>query len=139
MWADRLVHRIGRRGAVLLLFAVVDFAYGSSLIAPSADSLALESTIWRQHYAPTWVWGAGWLITGGYLTIGAFMKHDELAYAAAIGWKIIWALTTLASWAFGGVERGWVAAFIWGVVAGLVAVDAGRGENPRTPDPAPEG
>jgi hypothetical protein len=139
MWSDRLIHRIGRRGAILLLFAVVDFSYGASLIVPSADSLSLESTIWRQHYAPVWVWGAGWLIVSAILAVGAFMRNDDLAYAAAIGWKIIWALTTLASWVFGGVERGWVSTFIWGVVAGIVAVDSGRGEVPRRPEPATEG
>lgn len=117
----RALHwRLGHRGRILLVLAVVDFAYGFSLIGPSADSLALSAMVWRQHYAPLWVWGVGWIVTGTVLTISAFVLRDAIGYAAGVVWKILWSLTTLASWVFGGVDRGWLGAITWIVVAGMV-------------------
>jgi hypothetical protein len=138
--ADTLRKRIGRRGGILLLFAVVDFAYGGSLLAPTAAATIGTAVGWRQHYAPIWVWGATWLFVGTVLMIGAFSRRDEFAYAVAIGWKIIWSLTSVASWLFGDVQRGWVSAFIWGFVAGIVGVISGWPEPVvAPPDPDPEG
>lgn len=132
---ESAAHRIGRRGGVLLLLALVDFAYGASLVSPSAESLSSASIMWREHYAPVWAWGLGWLVVGAILVAGAIVRRDAFAYAAAIGWKIIWSLTTLASWAFGNVDRGWVSTFIWGVVAGMIGVISGWPEPVVTPDP----
>jgi hypothetical protein len=128
-------HHIGRRGAILLILSVIDVAYGLSLVAPSAESVTSSSMVWRQHYAPTWVWGSCWLIVGAVLVVSAFLRNDAFGYAAAIGWKIIWALTTLASWAFGGVDRGWVATIIWGVFGAMIWVISGWPE----PSPIDEG
>lgn len=126
------MHRVGRRGAILLILSVIDFAYGLSLVSPSADSVASSTVMWRQHYAPIWAWGAGWLIVGVILFVSAFLRNDAFGYAAAIGWKIIWSLTTLASWAFGDVDRGWVATIIWAVFGGMIWVISGWPE-PVTP------
>lgn len=112
--------RVGHRGRILLILAVVDIAYGFSFIGPSADALALSTTAWRQHFAPLWVWGAGWLVVAAVLIVSAFLLNDAIGYAAAIAWKILWALTTLASWAFGGVDRGWLGSVVWLVVAAMV-------------------
>jgi|1185.fasta_scaffold220807_2 hypothetical protein len=123
--------RIGRRGAILLILAVVDVAYGLSLMAPPPDSVGSAATVWRQHYAPLWVWGTGWLVIAAILIVSAFLRDDRFGYAAAIGWKIVWALTTLTSWIIGGVPRGWVQSIIWAVFAGMIVVDAGRPEDSR--------
>src|SRR4051812_40271372 len=117
--------RIGRRGAILLILAIVDVAYGLSLMAPPPDSIGEAATVWRQHYAPLWVWGMGWLVIAVILIVSAFLRDDRLGYAAAIGWKIAWSVSTLASWVIGGVPRGWVSSIIWGVVAGMIVVIGG--------------
>jgi hypothetical protein len=111
--------RPGHRGRILLILAVVDISYGYSFIGPSADQLTLSTTVWREHIAPLWVWGAGWLTVAAVLIVSAFLPNDAIGYAAAIGWKILWAMTTMASWAFGGVDRGWLGAIVWLVVAGM--------------------
>jgi hypothetical protein len=49
-------------------------------------------------------------------------------YATAIGWKILWGVVTLAAWIFGDVDRGWIAAVIWFVFAGMVSVISGWAE-----------
>lgn len=134
--AGRVFHRIGRRGGFLLLLAIIDIGYGASLIGPSAEAVNLSTTIWRETYAPLWVWGAGWLVVAAVLIVTAFLRDDMIGYSAAIGWKLLWGLTTLASWLFGGVARGWVSTIIWSVVAGMVAVVAGWPEPTR---PQPEG
>lgn len=123
--ARALTHRIGRRGAILLILAVIDVSYGLSLIGPASETLGLAATRWREHYAPLWVWGLGWLVIAVILIVSAFLRNDRFGYAAAIGWKIAWSATTLASWIIGGVDRGWVSSIIWAVVAGMVLVIAG--------------
>lgn len=120
--------RLGRRGTFLLLLAVIDVAYGYSLIGPSAEASTSSAVIWRQHFAPTLVWGGGWLLVGAILIVSAFMQHDAFGYATAIGWKILWSLMALLSWAFGDVDRGWVLAVIFGVFGGMVAVVSGWSE-----------
>jgi hypothetical protein len=127
--------KLGHRGRILLVLAVVDFAYGYSLIGPSSEALALAATIWRQHYAPLWVWGMGWLITGAIMAVSAFVLRDAIGYAAAIVWKILWSLTTLSSWMFGGVDRGWLGAVTWLVVAAMVWDISGWPEPIRAPEP----
>lgn len=126
----RLGYQVGRRGAILLILSVIDVSYGASLISPPADSLTTAAIQWRQHYAPMFVWGVCWLVIGMVLIVSAFRRADAVGYSAAIGWKIVWALTTLASWIFGNVERGWVAAIIWGTFAGMVWVISGWPEPP---------
>jgi hypothetical protein len=128
-----LTHRIGRRGAILLILAVIDIAYGMSLVGPASETLGLAATIWREHYAPLWVWGVGWLVIAAILIVSAFLRNDRFGYAAAIGWKIAWSLTSLASWIVGGVERGWVSSIVWAVVAGMIVVIAGWPEPTRSP------
>jgi hypothetical protein len=127
------MYRIGRRGAILLILSVIDIAYGLSLIGPASETLGLAATIWREHYAPLWVWGVGWLVIAAILIVSAFLRNDRFGYAAAIGWKIAWSLTSLASWIVGGVERGWVSSIVWAVVAGMIVVIAGWPEPTRSP------
>jgi hypothetical protein len=123
--ARALTHRIGRRGAILLILAVVDIAVGLSMIGPTSETAGLAATRWREHYAPLWVWGVGWLVIAAILIVSAFLRNDRFGYAAAIGWKIAWSATTLASWIIGGVDRGWVSSIIWAVVAGMIVVIGG--------------
>lgn len=130
----RLRYRVGRRGSVLLILATVDVAFGASLIGPSAEDVGRAATAWRELYAPLWVWGGGWLIVAAILVVSAFMIHDEIGYVAAIAWKVLWALTTLTSWAVGGVPRGWVSSIVWAVVAAMVWVIASWPEPVRAGD-----
>lgn len=118
-----------------MILAVVDFSYGYSFIGPSADSLALTATVWREHIAPLWVWGMGWLTVGAIMVVSAFLLHDAIGYAAAIWWKILWALTTMASWAFGGVDRGWLGGVVWVVVAAMVWDISGWTEPTQPQEP----
>jgi len=136
-WAKMPALRIGRRGAILLILAVVDIAYGASLIGPSSDALGSAALVWREHFAPLWVWGGVWLVVAAILIVSAFLRNDAIGYLAATGLKISWSLTTLASWLFGGVDRGWVSSIIWMVVAAMVWVIAGWPE-PTNPPPIDE-
>ncbi|MFL6109949.1 MAG: hypothetical protein ACJ786_01130 [Catenulispora sp.] len=129
--ARALMHRIGRRGAILLILAVIDVSYGLSLIGPPRETLSMAVMRWREHYAPLWAWGIGWLVIAAILIVSAFLRNDRFGYAAAIGWKIAWSLTTLASWIVGGVDRGWVSSIIWAVVAGMIVVIGGWPEPHR--------
>lgn len=139
---DRLGHlraRVGRRGTILLILAFIDFAFGGSLIFPTAASRIAPAAVWRDHYAPTWMWGVAWMIVGAVLIVSAFMTNDEVGYTAAISLKIAWSLTALASWFLGGVERGWLSAAVWLVVSAMVYVISGWPEHGSPPPLIDEG
>lgn len=131
-FSETILSRVGRRGSILIILAIVDVAYGYSLIGPSSDALGTAAITWRQHFAPLWVWGGVWLAVAAILIVSAFLRNDAIGYLAAIVLKIGWSLTTLLSWLFGGVERGWLSAIVWMVVAAMVWVIAGWPEPTST-------
>lgn len=123
--------RVGRRGLVLLILGAFDLVYGWSLMSlpvPSSSSAA-----WREHYAPGWVWGGAWLLAGVVILGSAPLVRDIAGYVAGIAIKVLWGLQTIWSWAFGGVDRGWISGLVWLAFAGLVWVIAGWRENPPPP------
>lgn len=132
-----LLGRLRHRGAILLILSLIDFAYGLSLISPAAESLGSAAVRWRELYAPLWAWGIAWVVVGAVLVFYAFRTHDAVGFTAAIGLKVVWGLTTLASWVLGDVQRGWVATIIWLVFAGMIAVIADWPEPSRS-EPAEE-
>lgn len=114
--------RLGHRGAILLVLSVIDFLYGMSLIWPTPELRSSAGTVWREHYGPIGAWGAAWVVVGVIVLVFAFRPRDAFGFATAIGWKIIWSATALASWVFGGVDRGWVTTIVWLTFAAMIAV-----------------
>lgn len=124
----RLFHRIGRRGAALLFFFILDFFNGWSLLDPLPESRQSHGTQWLASVLPLEAWGAIWLFVGLLCLIGALIRTDVVAWVAAMSIKVMWGLLWLLGWMLDGVERGWVFAAFWLALAALVALLAGWAE-----------
>jgi hypothetical protein len=109
----RLKHRVGRRGASLMFFALLDFVFALSLISPLPESQRNPATIFIQSIAPLWVWGLLWLLAGVVCLSGAFVRNDQLAFFAAVGIKVLWGLIYLLMQIIVHIERAWLGATIW--------------------------
>lgn len=129
----RLRQRVGRRGASLLFFALLDFVYCQGLLFPSREARASSSFDFFADVLPLWVWGAMWGLVGLVCLVFAFRKHDQPAFASAMGLKVLWCGMYVGAQWTGAVERGYIAAAIWLALAALVGLLS------SWPEPLPEG
>ncbi len=119
-----LVNRIGRRGAALLFFGLLDLVYGYSLIWPGVSDLSLLSPNLKflASLAPLMMWGVLWIIPGILAVVCAFLKEDRWGFTGVIAVKMMWGVIYLAAAVTGQVDRAYVSATLWLCVAGFVAV-----------------
>lgn len=134
-WGD-LLHQIGRRGASLLFFALVDLVWAYGLIATTAESRNSPGNVFVAHLLPLPVWAALWAAVGVLCLVQAFMSADRVAFGAASLLKVAWGTVYLLGWALGEIPRGYLATAIWLGLAGFVQVIAGWKEN-RGPEWTP--
>jgi hypothetical protein len=101
-----LRRRLGFRGAALLSFGLFDVVWASSLVDPVASRPLKTAPTYRVvvGLAPLWVWAAVMAGIGLLLFVQAWMVDDRLAYAAAIGIKLVWATATVATFPAAGVQ-----------------------------------
>jgi hypothetical protein len=119
----RLAARIGRRGAALLFFTLLDAVYCVSLLTlphPPAPFYA-----WMAEIMPLPVWAAYWGIVGATCLLYAFRVYDTPAFMAAVALKVAWGLLAGFGWLAGQVDRGYVAAVVWLAFAAFVFLIAG--------------
>lgn len=116
----RLRARIGFRGDTLLFFAVIDVCYGLSMLFPTDEARRSALARYVDHIMPLPVWGALWLAVAAICVWYALRAQDRVAFAAASLLKTLWGSVALLAWLAGDVERGWVSAAIWLVMAGWV-------------------
>jgi PAS domain S-box-containing protein len=114
--------RVGRRGYSLLVFALVDFVYGSAMAWPNAETRSIALFAYAGTLAPLRVWGAVWIGVGVVCLVQAFMRRDQFGFTAAISIKVTWALLATLGWLTSELPRGHLSAAIWCTFAGLVAV-----------------
>ncbi len=139
----RLVRRVGRRGAALLFFAVLDVIYGWALLVPTSSALTSPGYRWLASVLPLQVWGGIWLLAGVLCLVGAVVHEDTAAWVAAMSIKVMWGLLWFLGWAIAGVERGWVSAAVWLPMAALVALlaswpEPGNGRRPMWTSRSPQ-
>jgi hypothetical protein len=122
--------RIGRRGAALLFFTLLDFVYCLSLLTTPRPLTPLYA--WMDSVVPLAVWAAGWGLVGAICLWYAFCLYDTPAFTAAVALKVAWGLTALFGFITGAVPTGYVSAVIWLAFAAFVFLIAG-GIPPATP------
>jgi hypothetical protein len=118
-----IASRVGRRGAALLFFVVLDAVYCAGLLTlphPLAPFYA-----WMQTLAPLPAWAAAWGAVGAVCLVFAFRAYDTPAFTAAVTLKVGWGLLSFLGWAIGAVDRGWISAVIWLAFAAFVGLIAG--------------
>lgn len=119
---QRLVHKVGRRGAFLTFLALLDLVYAYSLFFPTEQSRRNPTSLFLADIAPLWFWGVLWGAVGLACAFFVFRRKDAPAFAAAMFIKVLWSLTFLIGWIVGLVERGYLSTAIWGAFALVVAL-----------------
>jgi len=122
--ASRFRHRVGRRGAGLLFFALLDLVYAYSLLAPTDAARNSESFRFIADILPLWGWAIAWAAVGVTCLVQAFAAHDRVGFAAAMGLKVLWGVLFLLGGLVAGLERGYVSAAIWLTFAAWIGVIA---------------
>lgn len=118
-----VLRRIGRRGAALLFFALLDLVYCYALLNPPRSTTPTYA--WMETLAPLWVWGAVWGAVGVICLVFAFLEQDTAAFVGAVALKVGWGLLSLFGWVAGAIDRGYVSAVIWLAFAAFVYLIAG--------------
>lgn len=123
----RLRDRIGRRGASLGFFALVDVVHAIAIAyAPLTGSYPFLSTL-----LPLWAWALPWVVVGMLCALSAPARQDRIAFVAASALSVGWAAVHLAGWVVGEIPRGYLGGVVWGGYAAFIQVIAGWAENPR--------
>ncbi|BEL07815.1 hypothetical protein Q0Z83_060060 [Actinoplanes sichuanensis] len=120
---ERLASRIGRRGAALLFFTLLDTVYCIGLL--TAPEPLVPFYAWMAEIAPLGVWAVGWGGVGLVCLVYAFRTYDTMAFMAAVALKVAWGMLSLFGWLAGQVDRGYVSAVIWLGFAAFVFLIAG--------------
>lgn len=115
--------RIGRRGAALLFFALLDAVYCYGLFTAVRPLVAFYE--YMDTALPIEVWAATWGVVGAVCLVYAFRTYDTPAFICAVALKVAWGLLALFGWIGGSVERGYVSAVIWLAFAAFVGLIAG--------------
>jgi hypothetical protein len=119
----RLLTRIGRRGAALLFFCLLDVVYCFALLNPPRPLTPVYA--FPAQLMPLWAWALSWAAVAVLCAVFAFVERDTPAFVAAEAIKVAWGLTSLFGWMAGVVERGYISAAIWLAFAVFVYLIAG--------------
>lgn len=118
----RLGHQVGRRGASLLFFGLLDVVYCQALLFPTRTARNTSGYRFLADIMPLWAWAAMWGVVGVLCLVYAFRKRDQPAFAAAMGLKVLWGSVYVGGQWTGAVERGYVSAVVWLALAALVGL-----------------
>lgn len=119
----RITARIGRRGAALLFFALLDAIYCLGLLTVPRPMPEFYAAM--DGYLPLAWWAAAWAAVGVVCLAYAFSSWDSPAFVAAVVIKVAWGLFALLGWLSGSVDRGYVSSVIWLGFAAFVFLIAG--------------
>lgn len=122
--------RLGRRGAALLFFGLLDVAYALNLFFPAPQARRSSSVTFLADVMPLWAWGLLWSIPAVLCLSLAWTRRDQAAFASAIAIKCVWGLTTLFGGLSGAIERAYVSVAIWLALAAFVAIISSWPEPP---------
>lgn len=125
-------NQVGRRGAALLFFALLDTVYCFALL--TAPQPLTPFYTWMDSVLPLTAWGVAWGLVALVCLLYAFQTYDTTAFMAAVCIKVGWGLLALFGWLAGQVDRGYVSAVIWLGFAAFVFLIAG-GVPPAAPRP----
>jgi hypothetical protein len=123
--------RVGRRGAALLFFALLDVVYCYGLLTVPKPLTPFYA--WMNVIMPLALWAACWGMVAVMCLVFAFRTYDTPAFMAAVALKVAWGLPPLFGWLAGNVERGYVSAIIWLAFAAFVFLIAGGIPAPYRP------
>jgi hypothetical protein len=118
-----VLRRIGRRGAALLFFALLDLVYAYALLTAPRPLTPFYD--WMDGIIPLPGWAACWAAVGLICLAFAFAARDTVAFMAAVALKVGWGLPAFFGWLGGAVPLGYLSAVIWLAFAAFVYLIAG--------------
>jgi len=118
------MRQAGRRGAFLVFLAILDGAYGYSLLATTAPQRAYNLLL------PWEVWGGIWCATALVCISGVLARKDRIQFTAAAALKGAWGLLFVDIWLVQDIPRSWVSVVVWLAFAAAVLLVAGWPEPP---------
>lgn len=114
---------VGRRGAALLFFTVLDAVYCFALL--DAARPLVPFYVWMNEFMPITAWACVWAGVGLVCLFFAFRAYDTPGFIAAVALKVTWGLMAFFGWASGVIDRGYVTAAVWLAFAAFVFLIAG--------------
>lgn len=127
-----MVARIGRRGAALLFFTLLDSVYCYGLLAAPRPLVPFYA--WMNRIMPLPLWAGCWGVVGVVCLFYAFRVYDTAAFMSAVALKVAWGLLALFGWLAGVIDRGYVSAAVWlGFAAFVFLIAGGIPAAPRRP------
>lgn len=135
--AHRIAWAIGRRGAVLLVLAIVFGLYGTLLLIRDAAIEPPRTIAVLLAIAPMRVWGVAWVGAAFLALVQALLGRLRVAawaFASLTFMSGIWAAGYLAGWVIMEPPRdprGWLLGVLWLCVFALSIILSGWREAPR--------
>ena len=133
--AGAVARRLGRRGASLGWFGVLDLSFALSMFDPGQQAQLRQTPSYRIILLiDLRIWAVLWLAVGLLCLLQAWMTDDRLAFTAQITLLWIWAMFTIL--AVGPqAPRAIIGAIIWTTFGGFVLILSGWPEAPRNGAP----
>ncbi|MET7333354.1 PAS domain S-box protein [Nonomuraea sp. NPDC005650] len=122
--SNRVLRRVGRRGASLAFVGLLSLAIAASLAFAPASQRATASYAALAAIAPLDVWALLWLATGLLCLVQMFLRSDRMAFAAATALVLLYGLVFLVSTFTGDNPRGWVGGAVWLAFGGWITLIA---------------
>lgn len=125
----RLWRRLGRKGALVVLFGFMFTIYGLALCMPARGGVpeVLAAALWL---APLPVWSSAWMAVGLTGIVSAVCRRLDVAFTVLVGMPLVWSLLGLGSWALFGADRAWVLAALFAPWSAALALCSGLLEPP---------
>lgn len=127
---ERLVRRVGRRGCMLIFFALIDFDIAWSLRFLAGDFTPPPFTHGAHQLLSPNLWALLWAIVGVLCLEQAFRASDRIGYAAAALIKMLWGLLYISTAVLNGPRTALVPGLFWLALAGWVLILATWPEPP---------
>lgn len=131
--ARQLLHHLGRRGGVLVSVGIGWCGYGSSIILNPryGTTRGIAALI---HYAPSYVWGYGWITAGALALLCGLVRGprvDGAGFLCAAVPPTVWSVAYLIAWATGSYPPVWGGAIAWATNVSVILICSGWLELPR--------
>lgn len=139
MTAADAKRRIGRKGAVLMILSAVTAGVGWSYIDPTAEAARAQNAMWREQFAPSWVWGCLWITVSVVCLVAALTSRDVIGFTSGVMVTLLWSGLELTGWVAGAISQGFRPALVWVGYSALIIAVAGLREPTRGAPPPPKG
>lgn len=117
---QRIWHKVGRRGLVLIFVGILDFVFAANLeINRPRTSVAVYGTILPLNW-----WVFVWVLAGVVAWVSAFMIVDRIGFGFSALIFSFWGWLSFLAWIRGDQPTAWATATFFLVIAALIVIPA---------------